>query len=929
MKLTYRNKYIRIIFVFILLIIGYTVYLYASPDGFSGRTSTSTNGCGSCHGSTPSTEVQVSCSSQSGSWTVVAGTTVTFSVIVTHPSLPVAGVDIAIKTDELGTTDAGILIAGTGLIKKSGELCHSAPAPFVGGTKTFTFTWTAPIAAGTYYLRAVGMAANNDENNSASDLWRWMSPKTITVVSPGTITLTSPVGGEIWCAGSSQNITWTYSNVTNVKIELSSDGGSTFPTILANAIPAADLSWTWNIPGTQTQLESYKIRVSNDILPTVNSVSTSSFSIGRVTTLTLQPISKSICIGGIVTFSVNATGLNVTYQWRKDGTNINGATLKDLTIDPISNLDAGNYDCVISGSCGGQVTSTTASLTVLQYPQVTTHPASKVICLGDSAVFSVEATGAELTYQWRKNKIPINFANSNTYKIINSRLSDTGSYDVVVDGKCSLPDTSEPAILTINTPPKIISHPVTIKTCVGAKDFLYVIATGTDIHFEWEKDGVPIPNTDNDTLFFDAVSLDNAGAYKVSISGVCQPDVKSNSATVLVTSLPEITKDPISYDAQEGTDITFKIEFKGIVTAIQWRKDGLPITGAYNSTLSLVGVKLIDSGYYDCIIYNDCGSDTSSAAKLTVIIADGPILSLSDLTLNFGNVLIGRIHDTLVRKLVRNTGSEDLVISEIKLEGTNAQDFSWVAETLPLTILPNKGYDLTFRFSPSSDGDRIAEVKFTSNSTINPALTLKGFGAYLNTVADTNELLLTVKSVDDSAFQTIIIMNKGNIPADVSLFITGKDVDNFFIENSANLMLIPAKSQQNALIKFLPINKNYAEAELLVRTLLDNSSFTVAMKGIVKANSVDEMLNEANIKVYPNPSNDNIVVEFEESLEPTQIEIFGSGGEKIYESTSKALSQIWEWNGCDKSGNLVKSGVYYLQISNQKCTKRIPVLLIK
>ncbi|MFC1550955.1 hypothetical protein ACFL6P_00180 [Candidatus Latescibacterota bacterium] len=39
------------------------------------------------------------------------------------------------------------------------------------------------------------------------------------------ITLTSPNGGESWVACTTQNITWTSSNVDNVKIEYSTDNG--------------------------------------------------------------------------------------------------------------------------------------------------------------------------------------------------------------------------------------------------------------------------------------------------------------------------------------------------------------------------------------------------------------------------------------------------------------------------------------------------------------------------------------------------------------------------------------------------------------------------------------------------------------------------------------------------------------------------------
>ena len=45
----------------------------------------------------------------------------------------------------------------------------------------------------------------------------------------GSITVTSPNGGEIWPIGSVQNISWTSSGLTgNVKIEVSRNGGTSW-----------------------------------------------------------------------------------------------------------------------------------------------------------------------------------------------------------------------------------------------------------------------------------------------------------------------------------------------------------------------------------------------------------------------------------------------------------------------------------------------------------------------------------------------------------------------------------------------------------------------------------------------------------------------------------------------------------------------------
>ncbi|UCD30572.1 MAG: S8 family serine peptidase [Planctomycetota bacterium] len=71
------------------------------------------------------------------------------------------------------------------------------------------------------------------------------------------------------------------------------------------------------------------------------------------TVITEQPESQSVCEGNPVTFCVTATGAGpLSYQWKKDGNEISGATASCYTIDPVSAADADSYTCVVSNTCG-------------------------------------------------------------------------------------------------------------------------------------------------------------------------------------------------------------------------------------------------------------------------------------------------------------------------------------------------------------------------------------------------------------------------------------------------------------------------------------------------------------------------------------------------------------------------------------------------
>ncbi len=78
-----------------------------------------------------------------------------------------------------------------------------------------------------------------------------------------------------------------------------------------------------------------------------------------------QPQSISVNAGQPASFSVTASGTApLTYQWRKNGSNISGATLSSYSIAITAANDAGNYSVVVTNGAG-TTTSNNAVLTVL------------------------------------------------------------------------------------------------------------------------------------------------------------------------------------------------------------------------------------------------------------------------------------------------------------------------------------------------------------------------------------------------------------------------------------------------------------------------------------------------------------------------------------------------------------------------------------
>ena len=167
--------------------------------------------------------------------------------------------------------------------------------------------------------------------------------------------------------------------------------------------------------------------------------------------ITTQPANKTVNPGETATFSVTATGrAPLRYQWRKNGVNITGATSASYTTPPTTAADNGSLFSVVVRNSGGSVTSNNATLTVRIPPTITTQPANKTVNAGQTAKFSVTATGTTpLQYQWMKNGVNITGATKASYTTPPTTAADNGSLFAVIVSNAAGSVTSNNAILTV------------------------------------------------------------------------------------------------------------------------------------------------------------------------------------------------------------------------------------------------------------------------------------------------------------------------------------------------------------------------------------------------------------------------------------------------------------------------------------------------
>jgi hypothetical protein len=185
---------------------------------------------------------------------------------------------------------------------------------------------------------------------------------------------------------------------------------------------------------------------------------------------TIQPSNATVTVGQTATFSVAVNGTApIQYQWRKNKANISGAMFSSYTTPATTSADSGSKFDVVVSNMAGSATSTQATLTVnaaATAPNITTQPTSQAVTAGQSATFSVVATGtAPLSYQWQKNLVNISGANSASYTTPATTSADTGEkFDVIVSNSAGS-QTSTQATLTVNS-----SHMATVSVLTYHND---------------------------------------------------------------------------------------------------------------------------------------------------------------------------------------------------------------------------------------------------------------------------------------------------------------------------------------------------------------------------------------------------------------------------------------------------------------------------
>jgi hypothetical protein len=168
--------------------------------------------------------------------------------------------------------------------------------------------------------------------------------------------------------------------------------------------------------------------------------------------ITSQPVDQKVLDGESAEFSVVASGDSpLTYQWVKNGLDVEGATSSTYSIASVGTGDLGYYNVKINNPAGS-VVSYDAALSIFQAPVITSQPQNLNLNVSGFGYLNVAVMGDQpLSFQWDKDGEAILAATGSAFQIANAQISDSGNYFVTVSNAAGSVQ-SNIATVTINEP---------------------------------------------------------------------------------------------------------------------------------------------------------------------------------------------------------------------------------------------------------------------------------------------------------------------------------------------------------------------------------------------------------------------------------------------------------------------------------------------
>ena len=501
-------------------------------------------------------------------------------------------------------------------------------APGLQGTQPMTFVWRkdgVTIASSATFRRNI--TATSDSGIYTVSATNVAGTTTSTAVQ---VTVEAPIAPTIYGlpssvsveAGAQLSLSPQYEGTQPMQFQWRKDGeiipGGTNPSYHVASAAASDAG-SYTIIATNAAGSSTSIPVAVEVKAPVKPV-----IYGTLPAMLIN-------MGNSLSISPTVTGTQpMTFQWRRNGETIPGATERSLWINPATGSHSGSYT-LTAINVAGATTSAPVVVTVNAAipPVINSLSPSVTVKTGENLHLSISVSGTSpFTYQWYKNGSPVEGATYANYNKPQASANDAGTYKVSVSNAAGSALSTEVTV-TVAPPvaPYILGLPAALTINSNQSLSLLATVTGTSpITYQWKKDGMDVENGTSNSFYKWGLAESDSGMYTLTATNAVGSSTSHPVAvTVKQIAPPTITGQPFSQTVPSGTNVVLAVTATGYpLPTYTWRKNGATLsdtmtqTGTRTPTLRLSNCQPEDAGDYEVLVENSAGSITSTRAKLIV-----------------------------------------------------------------------------------------------------------------------------------------------------------------------------------------------------------------------------------------------------------------------------------------------------------------------
>jgi hypothetical protein len=682
--------------------------------------------------------------------------------------------------------------------------------------------------------------------------------------------------------------------------------------------------YSWNTTPVQTTATATGLTAGTytvTLLDAKNCSATASATVNNAPANTIpaimgQPVNRTICQGTGTTFSLTATGLNLTYRWWvKIGANpfvqvnnggvYSGATTATLTItNAPTSMNGYQYYCVATGTCAPVLQSNTVTLTVnpTAATSVSVSPSATTVCAGTSVTFTATGVngGTAPVYRWKINGGATVFT-GNPFTTSTLANGDIVTCEMTSNAVCPVPAVavSTGITMTVNA---VVTPTITVTAnpgttfCAGVGVTFTATATGggTAPVYQWRRNNIPegpnsatyVVNNLNDG---DVITCRLTSNYPcLTINNVFSPALTMQVATV-TTPTAVISSNDTTICSGASVTFTAVVTNEGTVPTYTWMKNGVAIPGAANAN-TYTTTSLINSDLITVVLNSNkaCVSTNNVVSNGIQMIVD-PILVPS--------VSIGATPGTSV------CAGTLVTFNATPVNGGNTPQYQWKLNGVSMSGATAYTYSMT----NLNDGD-IVSCDMNSNYHC-PAIP----------TVTSNDLTFTIQS---TAPPVVSI----NVSPD-NRFIQGQDVT--FTSVMVNGGTAPAYQwQKNSVDIPGAISADYktnvlADGDKITLNLMSNNSCanpntatsnSITMQDVTGVQVVSERMKD--VRLYPNPNKGEFIVECDANgaitANTAHYEVLNNLGQVIRQGDIEVKGGSFKHN---ISMNEVSDGTYFVRIT--------------